>query len=43
MAMAAKQTIATVYDVCELGQIDPEQVITPGIFVQAVVPIKRIT
>jgi 3-oxoadipate CoA-transferase, alpha subunit len=43
MAMAAKQTIATVYDVCELGQIDPEQVITPGIFVQAVVPIKRST
>lgn len=37
MAMAAKLTIAQVADVVELGAIDPEAVVTPGIFVQRVV------
>ncbi|MFC0252539.1 3-oxoacid CoA-transferase subunit A [Massilia consociata] len=37
MAMAAKVTIAQVADVVELGAIDPETVVTPGIFVQRVV------
>ena len=41
MAMAAKTTIATVHDVVELGALDPEAVITPGLFVQRVVPIAR--
>ncbi len=41
MAMAAKVTIATVHEVVELGALDPEAVITPGIFVQRVVPIAR--
>jgi 3-oxoadipate CoA-transferase alpha subunit len=41
MAMAAKTTIATVHEVVPLGTLDPESVVTPGIFVQRVVPIER--
>ena len=41
MAMAAKTTIASVHDIVELGQLDPEAVVTPGIFVQRVVRIAR--
>ncbi|MEO7252870.1 MAG: 3-oxoacid CoA-transferase subunit A, partial [Casimicrobium sp.] len=41
MAMAAKTTIATVHDIVELGQLDPEAVVTPGIFVQRIVKIAR--
>jgi 3-oxoadipate CoA-transferase, alpha subunit len=41
MAMAAKVTIATVHEVVPLGALDPEAVVTPGIFVQRVVPIER--
>jgi 3-oxoadipate CoA-transferase, alpha subunit len=41
MAMAAKVTIATVHEVVPLGALDPEAVVTPGIFVQRVVPIAR--
>jgi 3-oxoadipate CoA-transferase alpha subunit len=37
MAMAAKCTIAQVSDVVELGELDPETIVTPGIFVQRVV------
>jgi 3-oxoadipate CoA-transferase alpha subunit len=37
MAMAAKVTIAQVQDVLPLGEIDPEVIVTPGIFVQRVV------
>lgn len=40
MAMAAKCTIAQVTDVVELGQLDPEVIVTPGIFVQHVVKIQ---
>eukprot|EP01031_Cornospumella_fuschlensis_P011624 gene11624-14196_t len=32
MAMAAKKTVATVHEIVELGGLDPEAVITPGIF-----------
>lgn len=39
MAMAAKITIAQVKDVVELGELDPEHIITPGIFVHHVVQI----
>lgn len=39
MAMAAKTTIAEVDEVVELGTLDPETVVTPGIFVQRVVPV----
>src|ERR1700716_796358 len=34
MAMAAKTTIATVHEIVPLGGLDPEAVVTPGIFVQ---------
>ena len=42
MAMAARKTVASVYEKADLGGIDPETVITPGIFVQAVVHIERV-
>jgi 3-oxoadipate CoA-transferase alpha subunit len=37
MAMAAKCTIAQVSEVVALGELDPEAVVTPGIFVHRVV------
>lgn len=37
MAMAAKTAIAQVESIVELGELDPEAVVTPGIFVQRVV------
>lgn len=37
MAMAAKTTVAAVTQVCELGELDPETIVTPGIFVNRVV------
>jgi 3-oxoadipate CoA-transferase alpha subunit len=39
MAMAAKTTIAQVSEIVELGQLDPEHIVTPGIFVQRVVQV----
>ena len=39
MAMAAQCTIAQVDEVVELGQLDPEVIVTPGIFVQRVVQV----
>ena len=39
MAAAAKCTIAQVKDVVDLGELDPENIITPGIFVQHVVKV----
>ncbi len=39
MAMAAKCTIAQVDQVVGLGELDPEAIITPGIFVQRIVPV----
>lgn len=42
MATAAKFTIATVHEVVELGALDPEAIVTPGIFVSKVVPIERV-
>jgi 3-oxoadipate CoA-transferase, alpha subunit len=41
MAMAAKTTIASVHELVELGTLDPEAVVTPGIFVQRVVCVPR--
>ncbi|MGB6056289.1 MAG: 3-oxoacid CoA-transferase subunit A [Burkholderiaceae bacterium] len=40
MAMAAKCAIAQVDEVVELGALDPEAIVTPGIFVQRVVRVK---
>jgi 3-oxoadipate CoA-transferase, alpha subunit len=37
MAMAATCTIAQVADVVTLGELDPEHIVTPGIFVQRIV------
>lgn len=37
MAMAAKVTIAEVDEIVELGELDPETIVTPGIFVQRVI------
>jgi 3-oxoadipate CoA-transferase alpha subunit len=42
MAMAAKTTIATVHEIAELGDLNPETVVTPGLFVQRVVKIERV-
>ena len=41
MAMAAKCTVASVYEFVALGELDPEHIVTPGIFVQRVVTIQR--
>jgi 3-oxoadipate CoA-transferase alpha subunit len=37
MAMAAKLTVVQTRHMVELGELDPEQVVTPGIFVDRVV------
>jgi len=42
MARAARHTVAQVNEVVPLGGIDPEAVVTPGIFVQHVVPAQAI-
>ncbi|MFD0915405.1 3-oxoacid CoA-transferase subunit A [Pseudahrensia aquimaris] len=39
MAMAANQTIAQVSHVTKVGAIDPERIITPGIFVDRIVHV----
>ena len=41
MATAAALTIAEVHRVVEIGQIDPEVVVTPGIFVDRVLDLGR--
>ena len=42
MATAAKLTVATVHDIAELGDIDPEHIVTPGIYVHKIVKIARV-
>ena len=42
MATACKLTVATVHEVVELGGLDPEHVVTPGIFVNRLVRIPRV-
>ncbi len=41
MAMAATKTVATVHEIAELGALDPEAIVTPGIFVSQVVCVQR--
>jgi len=41
MATAAKLTIVQVYDTVELGELDPEAIVTPGIYVQRVVRVEQ--
>jgi 3-oxoadipate CoA-transferase, alpha subunit len=42
MATACRHTVATVHEIVELGALDPEAVVTPGIFVQRIVKIDRV-
>ena len=42
MATAAKTTVATVHEVVELGALDPEAIVTPGIYVSHVVKIDHV-
>jgi 3-oxoadipate CoA-transferase alpha subunit len=42
MAMAAKCTIVQVDQVVELGELDPEVIVTPGIFVQRIVQVNGV-
>lgn len=41
MASAARVTVASVHNIVELGALDPEAVVTPGIFVQRIVKVAR--
>ena len=42
MATAAKRTVATVHEIVELGALDPEVIVTPGIHVSRIVKIDRV-
>ena len=37
MAMAATCTVASVYEILDLGDLDPESIVTPGIFVNKII------
>lgn len=41
MATAAKRTVATVHEIVELGALDPEAIVTPGIYVSKIVKVAR--
>ena len=41
MAMAATCTVASVHEIVPLGALDPETVVTPGIFVSRIVRVER--
>jgi 3-oxoadipate CoA-transferase, alpha subunit len=41
MATAARITVATVHEIVELGELDPETVVTPGVYVQRLVQVAR--
>jgi 3-oxoacid CoA-transferase subunit A len=43
MATAGKLTVAEVENLVEAGQIEPDHIITPGIFVQRVVHVPNAT
>ncbi len=42
MAMAAKHTVASVFDIAAAGELDPEHIVTPGIFIHRIVKIPRV-
>jgi 3-oxoadipate CoA-transferase, alpha subunit len=42
MATAAKRTVASVHQVLALGQLDPEAIVTPGIYVSQLVQVPRV-
>jgi len=41
MAAAATTAIAQVHEIVELGELDPEAIVTPGIFVERVVRVEK--
>ena len=41
MATAARITVAQVHEVVELGELDPEAVVTPGVYVHRLVQVER--
>lgn len=41
MATAARKTVASVHELVGLGELDPESIVTPGIFVTHVVQVPR--
>jgi 3-oxoadipate CoA-transferase alpha subunit len=41
MATAARRTVASVHDIADLGALDPETIVTPGIHVTHVVQVAR--
>jgi 3-oxoadipate CoA-transferase alpha subunit len=43
MASAAKTAIVQVSKVVPLGELDPEEIVTPGIFVQRVIEVPQAT
>jgi len=43
VAMAGKFTIAEADEIVSVGELDPEHIITPGIFVDMVIPSKGVT
>ncbi|CAM3675276.1 3-oxoacid CoA-transferase subunit A [Polaromonas hydrogenivorans] len=42
MATAARHTVATVHEIVELGALDPEAIVTPGIHVSRIVKIDHV-
>ncbi len=42
MATAADQVVVEVEDLVDQGQIDPDHIITPGIFVNRIVPLESV-
>lgn len=42
MCMAARIAVAQVHQIVELGALDPERVVTPGIFVKRIVRVDRV-
>ena len=41
MATASRLTVATVHEIAELGSMEPEHIVTPGIYVHKIVQIDR--
>ena len=42
IAMAAKTTIAEVEEIVDMGELDPEEIIVPGAYINYVVPTRGI-
>ena len=43
MAAAGRLTVASVHEIVPLGTLDPEHIVTPGLYVQRVVRVPRVT